>query len=157
MREVVKVCKSGERSGQSETRHPSLPPWKIAIHGDVSEMEAEFRRIGTRRDVVGPAERGKVIIERFLVRQVDYGKAKAPPVTVSIQKIVVAHCHVEKVPRRDALWIVVVVFRVRRGYFHECGPELGPWAEIRQRPGRSRGHAVASKPRLKLLIRGERH
>jgi hypothetical protein len=57
------------------------------------------------------AEGAQEIVERFLIGQVDHSEAKAPLITVSMKKIVLANREVKEIPGRDARRIFVVVFR----------------------------------------------
>ncbi len=79
------------------------------------EVEAQLRRIRTRRNEVGAAERGKEVVDRGLVRQVDGGETQAPLVVVAVEEIVFAYAGVKQVARLNARRIVVgVVCPIRR-------------------------------------------
>ena len=60
-----------------------------------------------------PAERGQEIIKRNLVGDVNRGHAEAPLVLVAAKQIVIAHCNVEQVARRDSWRIVIVILGSR--------------------------------------------
>ena len=74
------------------------------------EVEAHFRRIASRRDVVSPAERGKEVVQGNFIRQVDDREAQAPFVTVAVEEVVIAHAGIKQAARGDALRIVIVIF-----------------------------------------------
>ena len=85
-------------------------------------MEADFSRHCAWRDVVSTAKCGIEVVERHFVSQVDDCEAETPLVAVAIvEEVVLADRQVEQVPRLDSLWIVVVVFREGRRYFHQGG------------------------------------
>lgn len=128
------------------------------------EVESDLGGQGAGSNVVRAAERREEIVQREFVRDVDRGEADAPLVAVAVEQVVVADGHVKQVPRRNSLRIVVVVFRVRRRYFHQARVQLGRRAD--EKPvyswpcgyGRRRGraHPVTGEPRLELLIGGKR-
>ena len=65
-------------------------------------METELDSFRSWCNEVRAAEGGKEIIECNFVRQVDDRKAQAPPVVVvTVEEIVVAHCHIKQIPRFD--------------------------------------------------------
>ena len=72
-------------------------------------MKTQLRRIRPRRHKVSPAKRGQKVIERDLVCQVDGRETQAPFVTVTVEKIVVAHCHIKQIPRLNAGRIEVII------------------------------------------------
>src|ERR1700693_375832 len=104
------------------------------------------------------AKSGKEIIERGLVCQIDGGESQAPLVTVAVEKIVVPYAGIEQVARRDALWIMVVIFFSRSGNLEKYGTEAGCIAGGERRSGGTRSSqlAIAGEPGLKLLIGSER-
>src|SRR4029077_16934291 len=51
----------------------------------------------------------------------NYGYARAPPVAVAVEQIVVAYRNVEQIAWRDARRVMIVVFRARRRYAHARG------------------------------------
>src|SRR5215470_18193458 len=77
------------------------------------EVEAEFKRVGARRNEVCATERGEEVVQRFLIRQVDHREACAPAVTVALEQVVVAYRHVEKITRRNARRVGVVILSSR--------------------------------------------
>ena len=77
------------------------------------EVEAEFGRVRPRRHKMRSAERGKKIVERRLVGQVDGRESQAPFVVIATEQVVVAHAQIKQVPRRDARRVVIVVCRSR--------------------------------------------
>ena len=87
-------------------------------------MEAEFRRVAPRRDIVRAAERGKEVVERSLVCQIDDCETQTPLVTISVEHVVIAHAGIKQVPRGNALRIVVVVFLTGSRYPDELRSEL---------------------------------
>ena len=91
---------------------------------DGSEVKPYFNREGPRRNVMCAAERGKEVVERLFVEEVDGRQLHAPPVTVAVEQIVVAQCEVKQAARLSSLRIVVVVFRSGRRYLEQSRPEL---------------------------------
>ena len=71
-----------------------------------------------------PAESRKEVIESQFVGYVDGGKRETPLITIALEQIVVAHDNIEQAARRDALRIVIVVFRPWGWYFDKRRPEL---------------------------------
>ena len=121
------------------------------------EMEAEFGRHRSRRDVVRSAEGGKEIVERRFVGHVDNCEASAPTEAIAVKQIVVANRKVKEVAWSNARWIVIVVFGARRRYLDVLGTVLRGWAKVRprggtDRRGRRRINAGAGQPRLELLV-----
>ena len=53
-------------------------------------MESDFRRERTRRDIVRAAERGKEVIERKVVRQVDDRQSRTHFVLFLMEQVVMA-------------------------------------------------------------------
>ncbi len=49
------------------------------------EVETQLRRVRPRRDKVRSAKRGKEVVERSLVRQIDGGEAQAPLVAIAMK------------------------------------------------------------------------
>jgi len=109
-------------------------------------------------------ESGQKVIEHVVVGDIDGCQLQTDFVLVAVKQIVVPNGQVEETSGLDALWIVVVLLRIRGRYPYQTGSELcresgTVWLAGNDDPcGRSRGcaHAVASKARLKLLIRSER-
>jgi len=100
------------------------------------------------------AERGKKIVQRHLVGQVDGREPQAPLVTVAMEEVVIANAGIEQVARVDARRIVIVI--------------LGTWCRYlgRSTPYRDGSHvpsgalsvevsAAAEEPGLYLLVCGE--
>ena len=79
------------------------------------------------------AERRKEIVERFLVRQVGDRHSRAPSETIAMEQIVVAHCQVKKVPRRDPRRILVVILRALR---RNADPRRPSCCRVRSATGR---------------------
>ena len=77
------------------------------------EVEPDLRRQCTRRDIVRAAEGGKKVVQSVLVCDVDGRELKTHLVLVTAEDVVVSDGNIEKAPRRDAGWILVVVFRIR--------------------------------------------
>ena len=76
-------------------------------------MEPKLSRQRARRHIVRPAEGREEVIQRRFVGDVDGGKRKTPFVMIAFEQVVVSHCNVKQIARRDAGWIVVVVLRSR--------------------------------------------
>lgn len=108
------------------------------------------------------AERRQKIVKRCLVRQIDGGQLQAPFVFVAVKEIVMAERKIEQVPRRDALRVVVVIFREWRRYFEVSRSELCRRAlidavyERSDRSGRSWMLRSTEEPGLELLISCQR-
>src|SRR5260370_31589674 len=68
------------------------------------EVEAELRRVGSRRDEVRPAERRQEVKERGLVRQVDDREAQAPLVAITMKQVVIAHAGVKQIAWHHPRW-----------------------------------------------------
>src|ERR1019366_8114810 len=126
------------------------------------KVESEFRRQRARRDIVCPAERGQVVVQRFFVRHVDYGEPRAPFVAVAMEEVVFAQGQIKQVARLDALRIVVVVLGVRSRYLEVYGSERACGAggkRCRAMPRRQRVGSdqltVAGQPGLVRLIGGQ--
>src|ERR1700679_78213 len=77
------------------------------------EVEAQLRRHGARRNVVGSTEGGEEVIERVFVGDVDGSQAEAPFVAVALEEVVLTNRRVEKATRLDTRGVVVVVARTR--------------------------------------------
>ena len=94
------------------------------------EMETQLSRVVSRLHEVRATKRRQKVEERGLVCQVDGGKSQAPFITIAVKEVVVAHCRVKQVPRRDARWIVVHVKcpEFRKNY-SRC---TARWLTIRQ-------------------------
>ena len=93
-------------------------------------METQFSRVVSRLDEVGAAESGEKVKERRLVCQVDGGKPQVPLVTIAMKEVVVAHCRVKQIPRRDTCRIVVHVKRPEfRKNYSRC---TARWLTIRE-------------------------
>src|SRR5450755_2893109 len=122
-----------------------------------SEVEPNLRRQRSRRDVMCPAERGKEVVERIFVRNVDGCEPQAHLVLVALEYVVMPDRDIEQVSRRDARRILVVVLRVRRRHLQQTRPELRYWARVRQSLRRSRPQRSAEQPRLEFLIGAERN
>src|ERR1019366_8379533 len=71
------------------------------------EVESQFRGQRSRRHVMRSAERGKKVVERVLLRQVDDGQLRTPLVLVAVKEIVMPQGKIKKTPRGDALRVVV--------------------------------------------------
>lgn len=118
------------------------------------KVEAEFDGFGARRNIMRAAEGRKKIIECGLVGQVDDREAKAPFVAIALEEIVVTDGKVEKIPWRDARWIVIIVLRAGRGDLHQVRP-----VQVSRAHGEWRGQGwkqiPAEQTSLNLLITGE--
>ena len=79
------------------------------------EVETDRRGNGPRRNIVRSAEGRKEVVKRFFVRQIDHGQAGAPLVLFGVKDVVVPNANVEKIARRNAGRVVVVVLRARGG------------------------------------------
>src|SRR5580658_10171900 len=124
-----------------------VPPHKLKV-------EPERRGYRARCNVVRAAERRKEVVKRFFVRQIDHCQAGAPLVFFGAKYIVMSHGDVEQIARRNARWVVAVVFRARRGNGHQRRTVHGSRAES-GRADRSSGcrmHAPAVEASLILLI-----
>lgn len=109
----------GPPSNGTRRGFPGEPSLGAADFERVLEVEAQLRRHRARRHIVRAAEGRKEVVQRFLVGDVDHGQCQAPTVVIPVEQIVVAYRQVEQIARSDALWIVVVVLRARRGHFEE--------------------------------------
>lgn len=69
------------------------------------EVEADLPGKRAGRHVVRAAERGKEVVQRVLVRQIDHREADAPFVPVAVEQVVVAHREVKQVPRKTLVRI----------------------------------------------------
>lgn len=65
------------------------------------------------------AKRGKEVVEREVVGQVDHFQPRAPLVAVSVEDVVVAHSEIKQIALLDTRRVEVVVFFVRRRNFYE--------------------------------------
>src|SRR5712692_2310369 len=119
-----------------------------------SEMEAQLRRVGTRRNAVRPAERRQEVEKRRLVRQVDDREAQAPLVPVTMKKVVIAHASVKQVAWHHACRIAVQVKRRARNV-DSCGADFGlTRTRSRCQRIRERGNQVSAKESDgRLLVR----
>ena len=81
-----------------------------------SEVEPHLRRISSRRDEVGSAERRQEVVKRDFVGQVDDRKAQAPPVMILSEQVFVSQAGIKEVAGCNSRGIVVVVFCPGRGY-----------------------------------------
>ena len=68
---------------------------------------------GPRRHIVRAAERGKEVVERVLVGDVDCSELETHLVLIAAEDVVVPDGNFEKATRRDTRWVLVVVLRVR--------------------------------------------
>jgi len=116
-------------------------------------VEADFRRVGTRRHKVCAAERRQEVIKRRLVGQVDHRKAQTPLEAVAMKQIVVTGADIEQVARRDAWRIVIVIFRSGS---REVDARRSVQRRIAARQWRRerRNLAAAEQPCLNLLVCG---
>jgi hypothetical protein len=80
--------------------------------GIISKVKPDFGGYRTRRNIVRAAKGRKEVVERKMVRKVDDGQSRTHFVFVSMEHVVMADRHVEKVARRDPWRLVVVVFGV---------------------------------------------
>ena len=71
-----------------------------------------------------PAEGRQEVIQRQFVGDVDGGKRETPFVTFAFEQVVVAHCNIEQVARRNARRIVVVIFGSGCWYLEKRRPVL---------------------------------
>ena len=83
------------------------------------EVESNLRGQGSRRHIVRPAERGKEVVKRVLVSDVDRRELQAHLVFVSLENVVVPDGDVKQTPRRDARRILVVVLGIRCGHLQQ--------------------------------------
>ena len=115
------------------------------LTGQYSEVEAELRGVGARRNVVRPAECRKEVVQRVLVGHVDGRQPQTPLVAIAPKQVVLAERHVKQAAGRNARRIVVVVLRARLRNRQECGPILRSKAQARRadRSSWSRVHAAA--------------
>src|SRR5271155_8193 len=60
------------------------------------EVEADLAGDGARRDVVRAAEGGEKVVERIVVREIDYLDASAPLKAVAVEDVVIAHGEIEQ-------------------------------------------------------------
>jgi hypothetical protein len=88
------------------------------------EAQDDLRRESPRRDVVCAAERGKEVIQRVFIGDVDTGQLQAPAVCVAFEEVVIADGRVEETPRSNARWAVVVIPGAWRGYAEKARTEL---------------------------------
>ena len=91
-------------------RRPTLPITAVVVQVAAGlEVEAELDVVGARRHKVCAAEGRQEIIHRGLVGQIYGGEAQAPLVSVTLEKIVIAHGCIKQIPRFDARGVVVDV------------------------------------------------
>ena len=83
----------GAKPGRAGKRGASPPPRQERFSGwpSGSEMVPQFNRQGARGHVMGSAESGNEVVERFFVQQVDRRQAQAPLVLVTLEKVVLTH------------------------------------------------------------------
>lgn len=81
---------------------------------DLLEVKTQLGRVTPWRYEVRAAKRGQEIVERNLVGDVYGRQPEAPLVLVSAKNVVVSHCDVEQVTRRNTRWIVIIILRSRR-------------------------------------------
>ena len=97
---------------------------------DHLKVEAQFSCVVSRSNEVRATESRQKVEECGFVCQVDGSKTQAPLVTITVKEVVVAHCGVKEIPRRDAGWIVVHVKRPKfRKNYSRC---TARWLTIRE-------------------------
>lgn len=57
-------------------------------------MEPDLARDSPRRDVMRTAERGRKVVQRRLVGEVNHRNARAPLIPVAVKQVIVADCNV---------------------------------------------------------------
>src|ERR1700728_1860226 len=92
-----------------------------------------------------------------MIRQVDDGQSRTHFVLVAMEQVVMAERHVEKVPRRDARRLVVVVLGVGGRHLYQRGAKRRCGAIEGQRRRRGCTDAVASEPGFGLLVGRKRN
>jgi hypothetical protein len=114
-------------------------------NGSQLEMEADSRRHSAWTDIVGSTKCGDKIVERLLVRQIDYRQAGANFVFIAAKNVVVANAYIEEItgmrcelwssfsvpgPRYREVFETVLRCRARRtlGGAVQTGRRIGPTA-----------------------------
>src|ERR1700741_2522314 len=87
------------------------------------EREAELPRNCPRRHIVRAAEGREEVVERVFIRHVYRRNTRTPSEAVTMEEVVIAHCHVEQAARLDARRILVIVLGPRRRNGHELRGE----------------------------------
>ena len=122
--------------------------------GHPLEVKSELSRQRAGRHIVRPAEGGKEVIQRRLVRQIDRRKAETPLIPFALEQVVIAHREIEETSRGDALGIVVGVLRPRCRYLDQSRTILR-WGTSGERCRECWVLAAAEQSSLKLLIRSK--
>jgi len=137
---------------------PARPPRHKPVCRQALEVEAQLHGFGPRGHVVRPAERGKEVVQRNFIRQVDDREAQAPFVPVAVEEVVIAHAGIKQAARGDPLRIVIVIFFADPWDLDVDGSQPCGIAcrQCGSRGARSSQLAVARESRLKLLIGSQR-
>src|ERR1700733_5477194 len=86
---------------------PPLPAGAtLAEEARELEMKADRPRYRAWRNVMRTAEGRQVIVDRFLVRQINDSQTGTHLVFVALENIVMPHTDVEKIARRNARRVV---------------------------------------------------
>src|ERR1019366_7487032 len=115
------VYKARTSSGEkmAARTEPPFSSFRAAL-----EVEPQLGGQRSRRHIMRSAERGKKVVERVLVRQVDDGQLRTPLVLVAVKEIVMPQGKIKKTPRGDALRVVVVIFSVGCRHSNQRRPKL---------------------------------
>lgn len=70
------------------------------------------------------AERAQEIVKRFLVGQIDHGKAQAPFIAIASKEIVVPYGKIKEIAWSDARRVLVVILGASCGNVDSCGASL---------------------------------
>src|SRR5262245_3842234 len=117
-----------------------------------SEHQSQLRRERARSDEVCAAESREEIIESVFVGQVYRRQTKGYAVVVGAQEVIGSDAQIEKVSRRDARRVVIVISRSLRRNPHAQRAAIRISASAQ--PSRRRGESSAAKQAdLRLLVR----
>ena len=128
----------------------------LAAHTKIVGLEVQrnLRRQRPRGYIVRSAEGREEVVQRVLVRDVDRGQVEVHLVVFLMEDVVLAKRCVEKVARRDARRVMVVILLVWRGNLHEV--RLVPSVVARGEAGvRSSRYPVTDNASLELFVGSE--
>ena len=79
-----------------------------------------------------PAERGKKVVKRAFVPDVDTSQPQAPLIPVTVEQIVISDGSVKQIPRLYPGRIVIIVLRSRGRYLNQVRRQVCSRARRRQ-------------------------
>src|SRR5437763_7138622 len=85
------------------------------------KVESQLRSDCARADEMRSAKCRKKVVQRFLLRQVNHRHLRAPPETIAMKQIVVAHRQVKQMTWRNPRRIFIVVLGAFGGNLHPRG------------------------------------